>query len=127
MCKIELTLNQCRQISKATDLREFVVSLNERPEWLKTEMGVDGLDEIRNIADMGCASNAHASCWYADANKFMSEYGDEVVEFIEGHDIEIKLEAGESWHQFASKVLQTAVELYCNDICSKLPTDLDWE
>lgn len=129
--KIELTFTQCKQIiENGVDLREFVERVNDQPEFMSDtnfNMGIDSIGELQSIIQCGCASNAHASVYYYDANKCMSEHGDEVLEYIENSIGELlPPKEGSSWSQLASDYLSAAVELWCGSFADDLD-GVNWE
>ena len=55
--------------NEAFKLNEVVEQLNNIPAWAS----LDSISEIQSIIQSGCASNAHISCFYADAKDIFNE------------------------------------------------------
>ena len=106
---IQLTFTQCKQIKEnGFDLNDAVEQLNAIPEWCH----LDSISEIQSIIQCGCASNAHISCFYHDAKVIFTDNTDEIEKVLEEQFCEpVKWDIeNESFDQFVSKLLQTAVE-----------------
>lgn len=126
---IKLTFTQCKQIiENGVDLRDFVERVNDQPDFMQYDgMGIDSISELQSIIQCGCASNAHSSVYYYDANKCMSEHGDSVLEYIENSIGELPApKEGSSWSQLASDYLSAAIELWCGNFADDLD-GVDWD
>jgi len=124
---ITLTFTQCKQINVNTDLREFVEAINDQPDFMSGEMGIDSISELQSIIQCGCASNAHRSVYFYDAAKTMAEYGDSVLEYLENELGEIpQPEKGMTWSHLASHYLSYAIELWCGGFAGNLD-GVDWD
>lgn len=128
---IKLTFTQCKQIiENGVDLRDFVERVNDQPDFMSDTnfgMGIDSIGELQAVVQSGCASNAHRSVFYYDANKCMSEHGDSVLEYIENNYGEIPApKAGVSWTQMGSDYLSMAIELWCGNFADDL-NGVDWD
>lgn len=126
--KIELTFTQCKQIiNNGEDLREIVKQLNDQPAFMSGEMGIGSICELKSIIQSGCASNAHKSVYFHAATQHMAEYGDDVLEFLEGELGEIpQPKSGVSWGELASFYLSYAIKLWCSDFADALD-GVDWD
>lgn len=113
MTTYNFTLSELHQIKQAGgDIHEVAESLNDQPEWLLAMGGINDLAELQAIYQGGCASGAFMpACTYYTANAVMSQFGDDVLEFIEVFAAIPDID-GCSWFGFASKVLSVAVEAW---------------
>ncbi len=93
--------------------------MRDQPDWIKYPLCDD---EIRAISEGGCASGAYMpAVTYYDALRTMSEHGDHVFEYIEGHLGELPQPDGvEGWSGMACHYLSLAVELWASSIESQL-------
>lgn len=105
---IALTFTQCKQIvANGFELREVVTELNEIPAWAH----LSTVCEIQSIIQCGCAANAHISCFYAQAAAIFNENSADIESTLEQTYEEMVWNiAEETFTQFTSKLLQTAVE-----------------
>lgn len=127
MSKIELTFTQCKQIiNNGHDIRDFVESINDQPEWMVGGMGIASICELQAILQSGCAANAHRSVYYYDAQKVMAGYGDEVLDYIENQLGDLPNVTGQGWSQMASTYLSCAVELWCSQFADTLD-GVNWD
>ena len=130
MSNITLTFTQCKQIiNNGHDLREVVEQLNDQPDFMSdnTGMQIDSISELQSILQCGCASNAHRSVYYFEAQQCMSKHGDEVLEYIENAMGELPaIPNGSSWSQIASTYLVIAIELWCGGFADILE-GVDWD
>lgn len=127
--KITLTFTQCKQaIANGADLADLVEKLNDQPAFMQFEgMGVDSIGELQSIIQCGCASDAHKSVYFYDAQKCMSEHGDEVLGFIEDFCGELPTPpTGFGWGELASHYLSYAIELWCTQFDDALH-GVDWD
>jgi len=77
------------------------------PRWIEQDIDVN---DVRAIIQGGCASGAYMpAVTYYQALKTMSEYGDEVLETLEGLDFGSDF-LGLSWSGMACHILSAAVE-----------------
>jgi len=77
------------------------------PRWIEQDIDVN---DVRAIIQGGCASGAYMpAVTYYQALKTMSEYGDEVLETLEGLELDSNF-LGLSWSGMACYILSAAVE-----------------
>lgn len=122
---MKLTFSQLKQIKEnGFDIRDAVEDLNNIPEWAS----LDSISEIQSIIQCGCASNAHISCFYADAKRIFMENSSNIEDVLSEHvyeplqwDIE-----SETFDQFISKILQIAVESIAQNFSDMLD-GVDWD
>ncbi len=111
---MNLTFTQCKQlVANGYDLSGVVEQLKDQPDWITCHSSFEIYD-IQAIQQGGCASGAYmpAVTWRT-ANQVMSDYGDEVLEYIEEQGVELTIPEGVSWSQLASRYLSAAIELWC--------------
>lgn len=108
---MQLTYTQCKQIAANYPLRDIVEQLQDQPEWITDPLDIA---DIQAIQQGGCASGAYMpAVTYHKALQTMSEYGDDVLEYIENNYGEIPQPGkGESWSSLAVFYLSMAVELW---------------
>ena len=133
---VDLTFTQCKQIkiniengdnSGFDSLREFVEAINNQPDFMSGSMGIDSISEMKAIHCGGCGGKGHPSVFYHEASKHMTEYGDGVLEYIEGVYGEIPPpKKGASWGELASNYLSCAIELWCGRFSGVLD-GVDWD
>ena len=113
MNNFKLTFTQCKQIiNNGYDLKEVLNDLNEIPEWAHLEEIAD----IKSIMNSGCGGNAHISCYYSDAKRIFLAHSDEIEKVLEEvFDCEPPVwnVQEDTFAQFISSMLQTAVEFIC--------------
>lgn len=81
------------------------------PRWIDQDITAA---DVAAICHGGCASGAYMpAVTYHTAREVMSEHGDDVLEFIEGHFDELpQPNKGESWSGMATFYLSAAVEIW---------------
>lgn len=88
-----------------TTLAELEINV---PRWIEQDIDAD---TVRDIAAHGCDSGVYmpaVAYWQALAT--MAEHGDEVTNYLEGHEL---AQIGDrSWSAYCSYVLATAVEMW---------------
>ena len=122
---MKLTFTQLKQIkSNGVDIRDAVEDLNNIPEWAC----LDSICEIQSIIQCGCASNAHISCFYADATRIFTENSSDIENVLSEYVCE-PLEWNihdETFDQFVSRCLQIAVESVAQNFSDMLD-GVDWD
>ena len=88
------------------------------PRWIEQDIEVN---QVRAIIQGGCSSGAYMpAVTYFTARQTMNEYGDEVLESLDGN-IELGAEfLGQSWSGMAVYLLSCAVELWASYIENQL-------
>lgn len=122
---MKLTFTQLKQIkSNGVDIRDAIEDLNNIPEWAN----LDSISEIQSIIQCGCASNAHISCFYADALRIFTDNSNDIEDVLSEYlcepicwDIQ-----NDTFAQFVSTQLQTAVELICSNF-SEMLDGVNWD
>ena len=78
--------------------------------------------DVASIIQGGCASGAYMpAVTYYQANKTMSEYGDDVTEYIDSAYGEIpQIKSSESWSSYNCTLLSWAVELWAMSVEEEL-------
>lgn len=122
---MKLTFSQLKQIKEnGFDIRDAVEDLNNIPEWAS----LDSISEIQSIIQCGCASNAHISCFYADAKRIFIENSSDIEDILIEHvyeplqwDVE-----SETFDHFVSKILQITVECIAQNFSDML-NGVDWD
>ena len=116
--QLALTFSQCKTIvENGQDLRSSVDQLNDQPDWLLEMGGITSIYELKSIIECGCASGAFMpAVTYYTANKIMSQYGDDILEFLDNTgscDVIAIDPSFDSWSGIAVKFVSMAVELWC--------------
>lgn len=117
MANIQLTFTQCKQlIENGADLRDFVDSLNNQPNYINSMGTIDSISELQAIIQAGCASGAYMpAVTYHTALEIMSKYSDD----IEGEIVDVYPDGLlftpeiDSWSGLAVKLVSSAVEVWC--------------
>ena len=118
----DFTLSQLKQLTaNGHDIREVTEALNDQPDWLLSMGGINEVCEIVPIYEGGCASGAYMpAVTYHTAALVMNEYGDDVLEFIEGNLGEIPApKPGESWAGMVVYYISMAVELWAGCVVTQ--------
>lgn len=108
------------QIEGEIDHGDYPVSeITDVPDWIDDDITVG---QCRDIVQGGCASGAYMpAVTYHEALKTMSEYGDDVLEYIEDQLGELPSpKQGESWSGMACHYLSIAVELWAQGVCDDI-------
>lgn len=126
---MNITYTQCKQlIDNGYNLRDIVEELRDQPDWLYLNGSPLEIYDIQAISQGGCASGAHMDAvTYHKAVQTMSEYGDDVLDFIENSGIGTKFKLNpesQSWGGFCCDVLSMAVELWCRQFDLD---NVDWD
>ena len=89
------------------------------PAWIEQDIEVC---DVAAILEGGCASGAYMpAVTYYQANKTMSEHGDDVLDYIQGIYGELPKPADDiSWSGLAVFYLSFAVELWANGVESDI-------
>ena len=89
------------------------------PAWIEQSITAQ---DIAAIVQGGCASGAYMpAVTYYQANRTMSERGDDVLQYIQDYIGELpKLPDDESWSGMACFYLSYAIELWASDIFYRL-------
>ncbi|ADX87833.1 hypothetical protein 2003DhaA_0090 [Vibrio phage ICP1] len=91
----------------------FINDINDQPEFMENLGVVDSVGELINLYESGCASNAHASVYYHQAQQCMIECSDSIEGQLECEEMPIEWNpSDESFAQFCSKCCVMAVESY---------------
>lgn len=128
MSRIELTYTQCKQIKQLEheNLRSIVERLQDQPEWLLELGGIDSFCTVQAVNQGGCASGAYMpAVTYWEASKLMSEWGDEVVEYIGWEIVDMPPIGGDSWGSYCCTLVSCAIELWCGQFEGLY--DIDWD
>ena len=128
---MKLTYTQAKQIisnHSRYDLEGFLETIGEQPSWLCHMGELESISEIQAILQGGCSSGAYMpAVTYYDALQCMSEYGNEVLDYIESCYGELpEIEKGSSWSGMAVLFCSYAVELYCSQF-SDLLDNVNWD
>jgi len=124
---ISLTFTQCKQlIEKGVDLRDFIQSIEDQPEFIKSMGAIDSISEMQGIIQGGCASGAYMpAVTYHVANSTMGEHGDNVLDYLDSQLGELPpIQGGESWSGMAVHYLSCAVEVWVGQFDLN---DVDWD
>lgn len=126
MTAINLTFTQCKQlIDNDIDLREFVESIENQPEWIKEAGVIDSISELQSIQQGGCASGAYMpAVTYHTAGQIMEKYGDDILDYIESTYGELPSVDGKSWSEMAVHYFSCAVELWAGTFNLE---NVDWD
>jgi hypothetical protein len=89
------------------------------PAWIESGIAAS---TVASIVQSGCNSGAYMpACYYHQALRTMSDYGDGVLQYIDDCLGELPSpDRGESWGGMACLYLSTAVELWAGDILCQL-------
>ena len=91
----------------------FVNDINDQPEFMEKLGVIDSVGELVSLYESGCASNAHASVYYHQAQQCMVECSDSVEAQLECEELPIEWNpSDETFAQFCSKCCVIAVESY---------------
>ena len=92
------------------------------PNWIDQDIDCP---TVAAIIQGGCASGAYMpAVTYHKALDTMSDYGDDVLQYIEGAMGELPDVSGQSWAQMACTYLSTAVELWASSVESEIESAL---
>lgn len=96
----------------------------EIPAWLDQDISPN---DVAAIVQGGCASGAYMpAVTYADANKTMTEHGDDVLQYLQDTMGELpKPPDDTSWSGLAVFYLSAAVDLWASSIEDELTDALD--
>lgn len=108
------------------DLTSLTPSQNELAnEWIEQNQPAWITEElhaclIQDLATHGCASKAFISAAYLpQASITMFTHGDDVLDFLDHHDIEVDI-SSESWSGMASEYLLVAIDTWCSSAVDQL-------
>lgn len=89
------------------------------PAWIEQDICAM---TIASICQGGCASGSYMpAVTYWQALRTMSDYGDDVLQYIEdAFEYIPQPDRGEGWGNLACRYLSTAVELWAGDIMGQL-------
>ena len=91
----------------------FVNDINDQPEFMENLGVIDSVGELVSLCEQGCASNAHKSVYYYDAQQCMLKCSDSVEAQLECEELPIEWNpSDETFAQFCSKCCVMAVESY---------------
>lgn len=124
---IELTFTQCKQlINNDYDLRDFIESIENQPDFIKEMGAIDSIAELQAIQGGGCASGAYMpAVTYHTAIEIMSNHSIEVFDYIESKFGEIpQPQKITSWSGLAVFYLSLAVEEFANSFNLD---DVNWD
>ena len=93
------------------------------PPWVAEDITAT---DLAAIMQGGCASGAYMpAVTYCEALDIMREYGDEVLDYIEGAAGGLPRVNGQSWSQMACTYLSAAVELWAPTAIGEVVTSLE--
>jgi hypothetical protein len=100
--------NNCHPDVNVHDLcGEFLL---EVPAWIDRSLTVI---QLAGIYRGGCASGSFMPpCEFETARKVMAEHGDDVIDYLHKHSPDFSLEIGDSWGEFCSRLLCTAIDCW---------------
>lgn len=111
---MNITFAQCKQIrdNYGDDWREAIERMRDIPNWIEGPLEIY---DIASIQQGGCDSGAYMpAVTYFTAQETMSEYGNEVLDFIVERGWELpRLDEHHSWAGLACSCLSLAVEIWC--------------
>lgn len=128
--KFSLSLNQCRQlVVNGVDLRDFLDTMNNQPQWLVSMDAIDTIGEIQAVLQGGCESGAYMpACTYHTALATMNEHSNEIFDFIQEQIGELPQvpDRYQHWAGMASFYCIVAVEAWCQQFSNELD-GVDWD
>ena len=93
------------------------------PQWLVAIDPDITPRDVRTLSESGCAANAHRACFYSDAERVMSDHGDDVLQYLDDAECAVSTK-DQSWTGLASTCLSAAVEIWCHQA---MDLDVDTE
>lgn len=111
---MELTFTQCKQIAANGNLLETVRQLQDQPDWITEEGGLE-LADILSVQQGGCASGAFMpAVTYNTAIEVMTAHGTDIIEYLEDSLGELPtVPHGSTWGGICVHYYSYAVELWC--------------
>ena len=127
---IQLTFTQCKQLlNNGVDLREFIESIEQQPDFIKHMGEIDSISEMQAIIQGGCASGAYMpAVTYAVALECFTEHSNEITDLLEefGYEDFTFCLKTETLSSFASSMVSAAVECWVNQFQDMLD-GVNWD
>ena len=72
-------------------------------------------DEIKDVANYGCAAGVSGFIYYSETTKFFDEYEDEIHDYLDDCGLTIKdfVDEDDAIHMIKNKMVWSVVELWC--------------